>query len=76
MLEINKNITLNGTVKIKGVQVASLTANLATDGNSNANTSKYINNQELYNSNKEEVRKDMAKFEEEVYKIEDEIKGA
>ena len=41
--------------------------------NGSANISKSITNQALYSSNKAEVRKDMATFEEEVHKIEDEM---
>lgn len=75
MLKINKNITLNGTSEINGIQVAYMSANISTDGSSNASVSKSIVNQELYKSNREEVRTDMDKFEEEVYKVEDEILG-
>lgn len=75
MLKVNKNITLNGTSEINGMQVAYMSANISTDGNSNASVSKNIVNQELYKSNREEVRADMDKFEEEVYKVEDELMG-
>lgn len=75
MLKVNKNITLNGTSEINGIQVAYMSANISTDGNNNASVSKSIVNQEIYKSNREEVRADMDKFEEEVYKVEDEIIG-
>lgn len=77
MLRLNKNITLNATSEINGVQVAYLSASVGTDGVNYANINKSISNQDLYNANKEEVRKDMAEFEAEVYKVEDEqIKAA
>lgn len=73
MLDIKKNITLVGISKIEGAQVAYLSATISSDGGENANINKSITNKELYNANKELVRRDMAEFEEEVYKIEDEI---
>lgn len=73
MLKVNKNITLNGTSEIDGQVVVYMSASIGTDGNTNANINKSIANQELYNSNKTSVRADMKQFEDEVYKIEDEI---
>ena len=73
MLKVNKNITLTGTSEIEGQQVAYMSASLSTDGNGNANVSRTITNQELYNANKTAVRKDMNNFELEVYKVEDEV---
>lgn len=72
MLNINKNITLSGTSVIDGVQVAYMSASISTDGGNGANVNKTITNQELYNANKVQVRADIAEFEKEVYKIEDE----
>lgn len=72
MLKVNKNITLNATSEINGVQVVYMSAIVSTEG-SNANINKNISNQELYNSNKVEVRKDMAEFETAVYAVEDEL---
>ena len=73
MLKTNKNITLSGTSVIDGVQVAYMSASISTDGGNGANLNKTITNQEVYNANKAAVRADIAAFEEEVYKIEDEI---
>ena len=73
MLNVNKNITLSGASTIDGVQVAWLSASISTDGGNGANVNKTITNQELYNSNKVQVRADIAEFEQEVYKIEDEL---
>lgn len=61
MLEINKNINLNGVSKINGVQVAYMSATISNDGGSGANV------------NKAQVRKDILEFEQEVYKVEDEL---
>ena len=75
MLKINKNINLTGYSTIGEVQVVYLNASISTDGSSNANKSTTILNQDLYNENKTEIRKDMKAFEQEVYKTEDEIIG-
>ena len=73
MIKINKTINLNGTSEINGQVVVYMNACLSTDGTTNANINKNISNQELYNANKVSVRADMSAFEEEVYKIEDEL---
>lgn len=73
MLEVNKNITLTGISKIDGVQVAYMSATISSDGGAGANINKDITNQEVYNANKVKVREDIAGFEEEVYKLEDEL---
>lgn len=73
MLKINKNITLNATSEIEGQIAVYMSASIGTDGNTNANINKSIANQELYNANKVAVREDMKQFEEEVYKVEDEL---
>ena len=76
MLNLTKNVTLNGVITIDGTQVVYMTATINTDGGNGANVNKTIVNQELYNSNKVEVRADMSKFEDEVYDIEDEMMAA
>lgn len=73
MLKINKTINLNATSEVDGQVVVYMNASLSTDGTTNANINKNITNQELYNANKVQVRADMAEFEQEVYKVEDEL---
>ena len=73
MLNINKNIILNGTSVIDGVQVAYMSASISTDGGTGANVNKTITNQELYNANKVAVRADIAEFENKVYEVEEEL---
>ena len=73
MLETNKNITLIGVSKIDGVQVAYMSATISSDGGTGANVNKSITNQEVYNSNKVQVRKDISEFENKVYEVEDEL---
>lgn len=72
MLRMSRNISLNATSEIDGVQVAYMSATISDEGGS-GNINKGISNQALYNANRAEVRRDMADFEDEVYKIEDEI---
>ena len=73
MLNINKNITLNGTSVIDGVQVAYMSASISTDGGTGANVNKTITNQEVYNANKVQVRADISEFETKVYEEEDKL---
>lgn len=73
MLKLNKTINLNGTSEIDGQIVVYMNASISTDGNSSASINKNIANQDLYNANKSAVRADMADFEDEVYKVEDEL---
>ncbi len=75
MIKINKNISLNGIIEIDGVQVAYIGATINTDGINNTSVTKTITNQDLYSKNKTEVRADVAAFEAELYKTEDEIMG-
>ncbi|WP_238906627.1 hypothetical protein [Clostridium sp. YIM B02506] len=75
MLKTNKNITVTGESIVNNVQVVYMQATIKTDGTNNASISKNITNQELYNKNRTEVRSDMEAFEEEVYKVEDELIG-
>lgn len=75
MLTTNKNITLSGTSTINGVQVVYMSATINTEGTNSENITKTIANQNLYINNKDEVRNDMAAFEQEVYKVQDETVG-
>lgn len=75
MLEVVKNITLNGVSKIDGQPVAYMNASLSTDGNASNNVNTNIVNRELYNANKVQVRQDIADFDEMVYAQEDELVG-
>lgn len=75
MLEVTKNITLNGVSKIDGQAVAYMSANISTDGAGSSNVNKSISNKDLYDMNKVQVRQDMAEFEEKVYELEDELSG-
>lgn len=76
MLKINKTINLNGSSIVNDQVVVNMYASLSTDGSTNGNINKNISNQELYNAHKEDVRADMAEFEIEVYKVEDELNSA
>jgi len=72
MLKVYKNITITGQSMIGEQQAAYMIATISTDGNNGIYINKNITNQELYNANKDVVRKDMSDFELEVYKVQDE----
>ncbi len=74
MIKINKNITLNGQSIIEDKQIVYMNANISTDGNSNASINTTIMDQNLYELNKEECRKDITAFQSEVYRVQDSIK--
>ncbi len=73
MLKTSKSITINGTSTIEGQMAVYMNASLSTDGSTNASINKNISNQELYNLNKDEVRKDMRDFEDLVFAEQDKL---
>ncbi len=73
MLKTNKSITLVGQSTIEGQQVVYMSATIRTDGSNSGNVNRCIQNQELYNANKVEVRADMDAFDKQLYAIEDEL---
>ncbi|MGB3161115.1 MAG: hypothetical protein WBA84_07670 [Carnobacterium sp.] len=72
MLKTTKQITLNGQSMIGEVQVVSLSANIPSETGV-GNINQYVQNAELYEANKVQVRKDTAEFTAKVYEIEDEL---
>ncbi len=73
MLKTGKTITINGSSVVDGQIVVYMNASLSTDGTSNENINKNIQNQELYSNNKDSVRKDMIDFEDLVYEEQDKL---
>lgn len=73
MLNTSKSITISGQSIMEGQVVAYMSANLSTDGNTSECISKNIQNQTLYDANKEDVRKDMRDFEDLVYAEQDKL---
>ncbi len=73
MLKTTKTISINGNSEIDGQVIVYMSASLSTTGTGSENISKTINNQELYNANKSEVRKDMREFEDLVYAEQDRL---
>ncbi|MDU1404226.1 MAG: hypothetical protein E6920_20230 [Clostridium sp.] len=73
MLNTNKTITISGTSTIDGQIVVYMSASLSTDGTTQENLSKTVQNQEVYNKNKEAIRKDMRDFENLVYAEQDKL---
>lgn len=76
MLNTNKTINISGTSTIEGQVVVYMNSSLSTDGSTNENINKNINNQLLYDSNKEAVRQDMRDFENLVYEEQDKLDTA
>lgn len=72
MLKKEKTLNLAGRSLIDGTEVARFDARLSsTGGATTINT--YVNNQELYEKNRREVRKDMSDFRQYVFDQEDEL---
>lgn len=71
-LETRKQITLMGNSVINGQQVMNLTATIPSETGI-GNINQYVQNAELYDANKSQVRRDVADFTAKVYEIEDEI---
>ncbi|CEO32978.1 hypothetical protein [Paraclostridium sordellii] len=73
MLNTNKTINISGTSSIDGQVVVYMSASLSTDGTTQENINKSVQNQELYSKNKEIIRKDMRDFEDLVYAEQDKL---
>lgn len=68
----NKQIVLNSHSQIDGVTAVTLNATIPTDSGVGS-ISQYVQNIELYDANRAQVRRDIAEFTNMVYDIEDEI---
>lgn len=68
----NKQIVFNSYSQINGETVVMLNATIPFDTGVGS-TSQFIQNAELYEANKSQVRRDIAEFTELIYSIEDEI---
>lgn len=78
MLQITRNNNLNGKIDIDGEVVVQLNASVTIDKEnpdsySSSGVSRTILNTELYKQNMSEIRKEIAKFEQEVYTMEDDL---
>lgn len=71
-LETRKQITLTGNSIINGQSVMNMSATIPSDTGI-GNINQYVQNAELYDANKAQVRRDVAEFTAKVYEIEDEI---
>lgn len=72
MLKGTKSMNLSYSSIIDGNSVVYMTAQVPETGRSNC--TKTIQDQEMYEANKEECRKDMAAFDELLWKLEDQGK--
>lgn len=73
MLKITKSITLNGNSLINNEMAATMYAMVNEDGSSNQNVN--IVNSTIYESNKKEVREDIAQFNNAMYELQDDKKS-
>ena len=72
MLKKEKTLNLTGRSLVNGTDAVRFDARLSsTGGTTTINT--YVNNQELYEKNRREVRKDMNDFRQYVFDQEDEL---
>lgn len=67
-----KSTSLTGESVINGTTVVRMTASLSTSGGSDS-VNQYVQNVDLYNANKRDVRKDISAFQEYVYEQQDAI---
>lgn len=71
MLTTKKTTRLSGESRIEGVIAMTLDAEVSRETAENTFVRQNIINQELYNANKKECRKDITDFQEEVFDLED-----
>lgn len=71
-LRKSKSTSLSGESVINGTTVVRMTASLSTNGGSDS-VNQYVQNVDLYNANKREVRKDISAFQDYVYEQQDAI---
>ena len=69
MLKTKSVLSINGESKIEDQNVVYMTATINSD-ETGTSISKTIINKELYNANKDDVRKEMNEFENYVYNME------
>lgn len=69
-LVTRQTVSLNGDSRVNDQIIATFSARIPQDSG-NSNVSMDITNQQLYELNKIEVRKDQAAFQAKVYEIED-----
>lgn len=72
MLESKKSTTLNGYAKIEEKIVVRLSATIGAENNAGT-VNQTIVNSELYDANKDELRKDIADFQTKVSEVQDEL---
>lgn len=71
MLTTKKTTRLSGESRIEDVIAMTLDAEVSREAAENTFVRQNIINQELYNANKKECRKDITNFQEEVFDLED-----
>ncbi|KRK38975.1 hypothetical protein [Loigolactobacillus bifermentans] len=72
MLKTTKSISLSGQSYVGDALAMSFTAKIGNDNGHSTITASTIN-QELYDTNKKEVRQDLAAFNDAVYDVQDKM---
>ena len=73
MLEMERNIEINGSSVINGKQAASYQAKISSDNPSDMNISYWQMDKALYKENRASCRSDQAEFEEAAYALQEEL---
>ena len=71
-LTINKSLTANGTIKVEDKIAMSLFAEISTNGG-NDRITQSIQDKDVFNKNKKEIRAQVAAFQETVWEMQDSI---
>jgi hypothetical protein len=71
-LEVTKSITLQGFSKIDNTIVQTFNASASTEGGTSMITNT-VQNQDLYNANKTEMRKDFTDFQQQAWDVQDSV---
>lgn len=71
MLKTKKSTSFTGEISIDGVLAVTLQANITNESSGNTYINQSIVNQETYNVNREQCRKEITDFKDKVYEIED-----
>lgn len=73
-MNITTSMTASAHIKIEETAVVYLSADLSTDGG-NDRVTQSVQNKELYDANKTEIREQIKRFQDEVYKMQDSIEA-
>lgn len=73
MIKVTKKVDLTGVAYVGDKPVVQMSASLNSDNAGNTSYTEFISDKVLYAENVIEMRKDISKFKEQVYLIEDDF---